>query len=280
MGCGSSRVTVVKPAEPRSLYGENHEKGPLEASAQRICSREDSAVSKRTTDSGLGPESGDATAPLSGAGSAKFLPLRGPAPIFAQQEVERQDSHEILEQLLSQGIIPAPPILGETGKAYSVMVPHPLHVGDTGKPLRRPPARLESLKTRSGQQITKEDIETRMMRAEERRKAQEEMLKQKLRAKSARFCDATRPKEQEQQEEEKENSLDRRNMPASSEPRDDRSLTLTSQSTEQHRHKGSYKGEGEETENFIAYVESDGTFKQVWSVQKHDDDDNDDFFQS
>ncbi|KAL4629762.1 stathmin domain-containing protein 1 [Arapaima gigas] len=76
MGCGSSRVAAVKPAQPSGLVGEN-EKCTLETDTQRDFSREDSALSKRTTDSGLGPEPGEAVAPPPAAGVTKLPPVRG-----------------------------------------------------------------------------------------------------------------------------------------------------------------------------------------------------------
>ncbi|XP_018979508.2 stathmin domain-containing protein 1-like isoform X2 [Cyprinus carpio] len=168
MGCGSSKITVVEPVKPRGLNG--NEGG----------SRGDSAVSKMTTDSGVSLDAAEPTV-LPGSVPRMLPPIQGQSPGLAQQSEERPKSSEILEQLLVQGIIPAQPRQGGSGEAYNIMM------NDAEKPKRRPPARLESLKIRKEQEVTrKEDIEMKMRQVEERRKEKEEDLKRRLRIKSAR----------------------------------------------------------------------------------------------
>ncbi|XP_073677553.1 stathmin domain-containing protein 1 [Garra rufa] len=177
MGCGSSKITVVEPVKPSIQNGNETE--TLEFLAQGG-SRGDSAVSKMTTDSGVSLDVAEPTV-LPGSVPRMLPPLQAQSPGLAQQSAERPESSEILEQLLVQGIIPAQPKQGGSGEAYNIMM------DDDGKPKKRPPARLESLKTRKEQEVTKkEDIEMKMRQVEERRKEKEEDLKRRLRIKSAR----------------------------------------------------------------------------------------------
>ncbi|XP_036422522.1 stathmin domain-containing protein 1 [Colossoma macropomum] len=172
MGCGSSKTTVVEPVKPDSL-------DPNEVVAARGGARGDSAVSKQTTDSGLGLEAGE-TIGLPGAVPRILPPLRAQSP-RPVQESQRPESSAILEELLSQGIIPAQPKVAGSGEAYNITL------DDAGRPRRRPPPRLESLKIRKEQEVTrKEDIEEKMRQVEERRKVREDELRTRLRAKSAR----------------------------------------------------------------------------------------------
>ncbi|XP_059411257.1 stathmin domain-containing protein 1 isoform X1 [Carassius carassius] len=172
MGCGSSKITVVEPVKPRSPNGDEF--------VVQGGSRGDSAVSKMTTDSGVSLDAAEPTV-LPGSVPRMLPPLQAQSPGLAQQSEERPESSEILEQLLVQGIIPAQPRHGGSGEAYNIMM------DDAEKPKRRPPARLESLKIRKEQEVTrKEDIEMKMRQVEERRKEKEEDLKRRLRIKSAR----------------------------------------------------------------------------------------------
>lgn len=142
--------------------------------------RGDSAVSKTTTDSGVGLDAGEPTA-LPGSVPRMLPPLRAQSPALAQKSHERPESSAILEELLTQGIIPAQPRQGTSGEAYNILM------DDVEKPKSRPPARLESLKTRKEQEVMrKEDIEMKMSQVEKRRKEREEDLKLRLRTKSAR----------------------------------------------------------------------------------------------
>ncbi|XP_056097328.1 stathmin domain-containing protein 1 [Rhinichthys klamathensis goyatoka] len=173
MGCGGSKITVVEPVKPSSLNGN-------EFAVAQGGSRGESAVSKMTTDSGV---SLDAREPVVLPGSVPGLlpPLRAQSPVLAQRGEERPESSEILEQLLTQGIIPAHPKQGGSGQAYNIMM------DEAGKPRSKPPARLESLKTLKEQEVTrKEDIEMKMRQVEERRKEREEDLKRRMRIRSAR----------------------------------------------------------------------------------------------
>ncbi|KAJ3609258.1 hypothetical protein NHX12_023782 [Muraenolepis orangiensis] len=125
--------------------------------------------------------------------------LRSPGLLQDQGLHPRPQSSEILDQLLSQGIIPAAPP-GERrsgpGEAYNIML-------DDGEvPRRRPPARLESLKERKEQiSPSRESIDHKMLQAEERRKQKEDELKTRLRTKSARVrASAAFPAESEDQQ--------------------------------------------------------------------------------
>ncbi|XP_007245805.2 stathmin domain-containing protein 1 [Astyanax mexicanus] len=172
MGCGSSKITVVEPVKPSSL--EENECIVVSGGA-----RGDSAVSKKTTDSGLGLDAGETTG-LPGAVPRILPPLRAQSPGLAHDS-QRAESSAILEELLNQGIIPAHPKVAGSGEAYNIML------DDADRPKRRPPPRLESLKVHKEQELTrKEDIEEKMRQVEERRKVREDELRTRLRAKSAR----------------------------------------------------------------------------------------------
>ncbi|XP_018980191.1 stathmin domain-containing protein 1-like isoform X3 [Cyprinus carpio] len=168
MGCGSSKITVVEPVKPSSLNGNEPtaQADTLEFVVAQGGFRGDSAVSKMTTDSGVSLDAAEPSV-LPGSVPRMLPPLQAQSPGLAQQSEERPESSEILEQLLVQGIIPAQPRQGGSGEAYNIMM------DDAEKPRRRPPARLESLKIRKEQEVTrKEDIEMKMRQVEERRKLQ------------------------------------------------------------------------------------------------------------
>uniref|UniRef100_A0A8C1RUN1 Stathmin domain containing 1 n=1 Tax=Cyprinus carpio TaxID=7962 RepID=A0A8C1RUN1_CYPCA len=182
MGCGSSKITVVEPVKPSNLNGNEPtaQAETLEFVVAQGGFRGDSAVSKMTTDSGVSLDAAEPSV-LPGSVPRMLPPLQAQSPGLAQQSEERPESSEILEQLLVQGIIPAQPRQGGSGEAYNIMM------DEAEKPRRRPPARLESLKIRKEQEVTrKEDIEMKMRQVEERRKEKEEDLKHRLRIKSAR----------------------------------------------------------------------------------------------
>ncbi|KAM9340256.1 stathmin domain-containing protein 1 [Symphorus nematophorus] len=181
MGCGSSTNTaVVQPFRPEEVNRDEDETG------SKLDGRGDSAVSKGTTDSGVVMENREIPV-LPGAVPRKLPPLTG----VRESEVERikQDglrpkSSEILEELLSQGIIPVEQTRERgsgAGEAYSIML------DDREGVRRRPPARLESLKANKTQNLPSlEDIEEKLRLVEERRKLREDELKTRLRTKSAR----------------------------------------------------------------------------------------------
>ncbi|XP_075995584.1 uncharacterized protein stmnd1 [Genypterus blacodes] len=120
---------------------------------------------------------------IPGSVSTKPLPLTGLLQHESSAQ-ERPKSSDILEELLTQGIIP----VGQTrergsgaGEAYNIML------DDQEGAKRRPPARLESLKAKTEQSPTsREAIDEKMRQAEERRKLREDELNTRLRTKSAR----------------------------------------------------------------------------------------------
>ncbi|XP_010902326.2 stathmin domain-containing protein 1 [Esox lucius] len=171
MGCGGSRITAVKPVRSGELNGED------DTGSKQGC-RGESAVSKFTTDSGVVLEAEEFPA-LPGT-LARVLPSLAAHRSCLCQEVERPKSSEILEQLLSQGLITTVPRERLSGEAYNILI------DGTETPKRRLPPRLESLKGKRNESITKDDIEERMRHAEGRRKLREEELKVRLRTKSAR----------------------------------------------------------------------------------------------
>nr|XP_015829334.2 stathmin domain-containing protein 1 [Nothobranchius furzeri] len=185
MGCGSSSSTEVHPL----TNGTKYEAG------SKPCIRGDSAVSKVTTDSGVVMENRDI--PVLPAAVPNELPppshecieeseadtATPKAASTGENAVqERPKSSEILEELLSQGIIP----MGESrekdgGASFSIMLK------DTEGVTRRPPARLESLKTQKSESVhSREEIDERMRLVEERRKLLEDERRASLRTKSAR----------------------------------------------------------------------------------------------
>ncbi|XP_028852533.1 stathmin domain-containing protein 1 [Denticeps clupeoides] len=174
MGCRSSKTCSVEP-----FLDENER---VHSSA-----RGDSAASNNTTDSGLGLEPPEG-ATVRGINQNMLSQLTAPSPGLASSCANRLDSSEILEQLLSQGIIPAQSRHASSGEAYSLMMK------DEIRTKKRPPLFLESLKLKRGQGVmTKEELDERMKRVEERRQAKEEKLKTRLRAKSARLHPACHP---------------------------------------------------------------------------------------
>ncbi|KAM9308622.1 stathmin domain-containing protein 1 [Gastrophryne carolinensis] len=189
MGCHSSRVRVVQPSDGRKNgWGEKNKptaqdelKSPRNAGTNV---RDGSALSKGTVDSGLGPDDEGAGNHIPGTvtettSPRRANPLNNDSSLLTKQADarERQTSSDILEELLSQGIIQSQSKVVKNGEAYDVMMETP------GKPLRRPPAKLEKLKSKKkkNNDLTKEDIEAKMKAAEDRRKTKEEELKKRLR---------------------------------------------------------------------------------------------------
>ncbi|XP_008329949.1 stathmin domain-containing protein 1 [Cynoglossus semilaevis] len=191
MGCCSSTNTAVQTLSRGGADGEEDETG------SKLGNRGDSAVSKETSDSGVGMDNKEMPT-LPGVVPRKLPPLSsgcGGESVagainqegFLQHDStvpERQKSSEILEELLNQGIIPEGQTKEKskmTGEAYSIML------DDSDVVRRRPPARLESLKAMKMQSVhSKEEIEEKMRLADERRKSKEDELKTRLRTKSAR----------------------------------------------------------------------------------------------
>ncbi|XP_036607895.1 stathmin domain-containing protein 1 [Trichosurus vulpecula] len=93
------------------------------------------------------------------------------------QSRERPKSSDILEELIIQGIIQSQSKVFRNGESYNVMVTM------DEKPLRKPPARLEKLKTkRKTNGFTIKNIEDKMKAADERRKVIGEEMKKRLRS--------------------------------------------------------------------------------------------------
>ncbi|KAM4705015.1 stathmin domain-containing protein 1 [Rhinophrynus dorsalis] len=180
MGCKNSKVQVVEPSDGRNKGWEP--KGKPESqdennTSKTIGGRDGSALSKGTMDSGLGFEDGEDLLP----GRVEENALNNDQSLLKGGHgnlQERQKSSDILEELITQGIIQSQTKVVKNGEAYDVMMETP------GKPLRRPPAKLEKLKTKKkkNKNLTKEDIESKMKAAEERRKTKEEELKKRLRS--------------------------------------------------------------------------------------------------
>ncbi|KAM4688690.1 stathmin domain-containing protein 1 [Discoglossus pictus] len=193
MGCGNSKVLAVQPTDGRKSgwgaqgKGKQGSKADDKSSKNTATSgRDGSAISKATMDSGFGPEDEASGGVLPGTVTEKLPSPRAnglnkdlPSLNSNQGQVrERQKSSDIMEELINQGIIQSQSKVVRNGEAYDVTVDM------EDKPLRRPPAKLEKLKTirRKNNSITREDIETKMKAAEERRKTKEEELKKRLRS--------------------------------------------------------------------------------------------------
>ncbi|OCT74506.1 stathmin domain-containing protein 1 [Xenopus laevis] len=191
MGCKNSRIQVVQPTDGRnSGWGSKGKVQPgnqddIKANNNNSPSaRDGSAFSKGTMDSGLGLED-EASGALPGTVTEKMPSPRGrlnnDLPLLNSGRGtprERQTSSDILEELMTQGIIQSQTKIVKNGEAFDVLMDTP------GKPLRRPPAKLEKLQTRKkkNKNLTKEDIENKMKAVEERRKTKEEELKKRLRS--------------------------------------------------------------------------------------------------
>ncbi|OCT76496.1 stathmin domain-containing protein 1 [Xenopus laevis] len=191
MGCKNSRIQVVQPTEGRNSGWDS--KSKVQPGSQddikgnnnnSHSARDGSAFSKGTMDSGLGIED-EASGALPGTVTEKLSSPRGKLnndlPLLNSAlgtPRERQTSSDILEELMNQGIIQSQTKVVKNGEAFDVLMDTP------GKPLRRPPAKLEKLQTikKKNKNITKEDIETKMKAVEERRKTKEEELKKRLRS--------------------------------------------------------------------------------------------------
>nr|XP_015212835.1 PREDICTED: stathmin domain-containing protein 1 isoform X1 [Lepisosteus oculatus] len=188
MGCGNSKSTIVQPVGERNGCEEGN-KGMGSSSGKLDSLRGHSAVSKHTTDSGLGLDSEGTNLP--GTVPRKLPPLRAAeSPGLSLEPKERQKSSDILQELLSMGIIQSQPRVVRNGEAYDV------RVDCSDNQVRGPPPRLESLKAKREQTIVcKEDIDKKMKAVEERRKTREEELKSRLCTKSARCRSVLRHQE-------------------------------------------------------------------------------------
>uniref|UniRef100_A0A8C5PKY6 Stathmin domain containing 1 n=1 Tax=Leptobrachium leishanense TaxID=445787 RepID=A0A8C5PKY6_9ANUR len=194
MGCKNSKVKVlqVKPSDERKSGWGAQSKGKPGTEGQNkshevTTGRDGSATSKGTMDSGLGKEDESAGGILPGAVTEKASSPRRPGllnndkdPLLStcRSQEERQASSDILEELITQGIIQTKTKVVKNGEAYDVTLE------TVDKPLARPPAKLEKLKTKKTKDtsLTKEDIESKMKAAEERRRTKEEEMKKRLRS--------------------------------------------------------------------------------------------------
>ncbi|XP_072267750.1 stathmin domain-containing protein 1 [Pyxicephalus adspersus] len=185
MGCQSSKVRVVQPTDGRKKgwgdkvkpAAQDEPKSPRNIGTNN---RDGSALSKGTMDSGLGLDDEGAGNHLPGiveSASPRGANVLNNDLSLLNRQAERQSSTDILEELMSEGIIQSQSKVVRNGEAYDVMMETP------GKALRRPPAKLEKLKTKKkkNKSLTKEDIEAKIKAAEERRKTKEEELKKRLR---------------------------------------------------------------------------------------------------
>ncbi|KAJ7991861.1 hypothetical protein DPEC_G00288250 [Dallia pectoralis] len=173
MGCSGSSITEVK-----SMKSSELNEGEDDTESKQGC-RGESAVSKFTTDSGVVLEHAEFPT-LPGTLARILPPLAAHRPCLTQEMVERPGSGEILEELLSQGLITTVPMEHLSGETYNILV------DGTERVNRRPPPRLESLKCRKNESVTKDDIDEKMRRAEDRRRLKEEELRVRLRTRSGR----------------------------------------------------------------------------------------------
>ncbi|MEQ2306824.1 hypothetical protein AMECASPLE_012179 [Ameca splendens] len=185
MGCSSSSNTAVHPLTEASLQDEDE-------TGSKPRERGDSAGSKGTKDSGVMMENRDLLV-LPGAMPDKLPPLSSES--LREHEVDRAapndavsgllhgdipvqgrpKSSEILKELWSQGIIPVGQNRSkDSGAAYCIM-------DESRGVIRRPPARLESLKAKKAQSHSREEFDEKMRLVEERRKLKQDELKTRLR---------------------------------------------------------------------------------------------------
>ncbi|KAM4029656.1 stathmin domain-containing protein 1 [Anomaloglossus baeobatrachus] len=189
MGCQSSKVRIVQPTDARkSGWAEKGKSDSQDGSKSQNNvtpnARDGSAMSKGTLDSGVGLDEGAGSHIPGTVQETVFSPrtaiaLNKDISVLNGNSVtrERQTSSDILEELMSQGIIQSQSKIVKNGEAYDVLMDTP------GKSLRKTPAKLDKLKTirKKSKSLTKEDIEAKMQAAEDRRKTKEEELKKRLR---------------------------------------------------------------------------------------------------
>ncbi|XP_043835248.1 stathmin domain-containing protein 1 [Dromiciops gliroides] len=194
MGCGASKpVEEQRPVpEPKKGWEKGSE---VDTGKSHILINgvpwDGLAGSKSTMDMGFGLEDGVLMGSLPGT-----IPENSPSLNERNEEVntepivnglistsqhfqsqERPKSSDILEELIIQGIIQSQSKVFRNGESYDVMV------STDDKPLRKPPARLEKLKTRRETNgFTIKNIEEKMKAADERRKVKGEEMKKRLRS--------------------------------------------------------------------------------------------------
>jgi len=225
MGCKSSKIAVVdekneawvksidqKANKPTSgkkskrnvfLVGEfNDDKNKRSGSVSslesdvegqtRIVGSATSKVSSRTFDSGLGEDYSHVITETSNPVQQKIAEDERPTtPDFTltgtqiqtrKRSGKTRGSDDILEELQQQGLLLSRP-KSRGGLAFEVMLS-----SDGQLDQRRPPPRLAKLKKKhkKKKQLTKEQLEAKLIAAEERRKAKEQELKEKLAAQISR----------------------------------------------------------------------------------------------
>ncbi|XP_007487969.1 stathmin domain-containing protein 1 [Monodelphis domestica] len=194
MGCGASKpVEGQRPVpEPKKGWEEGSK---VVIGESRISVDVEpwngSARPKSTTDSGVGLEERVLMESLPGTIPENSLSLDerneevNTEPVISGlintsqhlQSQERLKSSDILEELIIQGIIQSQSKVFRNGESYNVMM------NMDEKPLRKPPARLEKLKTkRETNGFTIKNIEEKMKAADERRKVKGEEMKKRLRS--------------------------------------------------------------------------------------------------
>ncbi|XP_072460021.1 stathmin domain-containing protein 1 [Notamacropus eugenii] len=193
MGCGASKpMEEPRPVpEPKKGWEERSEADVGKSHIPvNVGSWDESARSKIVMDSSFGLEDGVLTGSLPGTILENSPSLNerneevNTEPIINGligtsqhlQSRERPKSSDILEELIIQGIIQSQSKVFRNGESYNVMVT------TDEKPLRKPPARLEKLKTkRETNGFTIKNIEEKMKAADERRKVKGEEMKKRLR---------------------------------------------------------------------------------------------------
>ncbi|XP_044514069.1 stathmin domain-containing protein 1 [Gracilinanus agilis] len=194
MGCGASKPVEGQRPVPEPKKGwEEGSKVDIGESHISVDAEpwNGSARPRSTTDSGVGLEERVLMESLPGTIPENSLSLDerneevNTEPVISGlintsqhlQSQERLKSSDILEELIIQGIIQSQSKVFRNGESYNVMM------NMDEKPLRKPPARLEKLKTkRETNGFTIKNIEEKMKAADERRKVKGEEMKKRLRS--------------------------------------------------------------------------------------------------
>ncbi|XP_070555161.1 uncharacterized protein [Ptychodera flava] len=159
----------------------------------RIVGSATSKVSSRTYDSGLGEDYAHVITETSdpahhkiaedGRPSTPEFTLTGTQIQTRKRSGKTRDSDDILQELQQQGLLSSSRPKSRGGLAFEVLLSP-----EGSLEQKRPPPRLAKLKKRSKKkkQLTKEQLEAKLIAAEERRKAKEQEMKEKLAAQISR----------------------------------------------------------------------------------------------